>query len=365
MYMGVVRLDIGFWHLGFDWDLGFGHWDFPLMADTSFVQTLRDNGFTVPDDLRPPQVLLHFGEAVGDDLLCTTVLRELRRRGQQGIWMMTRFPDLFAGNPDVDTLVPLNRQLVELLIQQFGTRFVMPVYTVHDWKNDAGDPVPPAHILAVMCHRAGIVGPVALRPYLQLRPEETAYGQFSPKQIAIHSTGIGATFPMQNKEWMPKRFQEIVDALKGEYTFVQLGSAKDPLLDGAIDLRGQTTIRQSAAVLSHSLLFVGLVGFLMHLARTVNCRSVIIYGGRELPRQSGYSCNENIANVLSCSPCWRWNTCGYDHACMTQIQSDVVVQAIRRQLEKVGQPIADDICTIDVPTTIPSPLPGTPGKGLG
>jgi hypothetical protein len=36
----------------------------------------------------------------------------------------------------------------------------------------------------------------------------------------------------------------------------------------------------------NSVLFVGLVGFLMHLARAVDCRATFICGGRELPSLS-------------------------------------------------------------------------------
>ena len=42
-------------------------------------------------------------------------------------------------------------------------------------------------------------------------------------------------------------------------------------------------MRESAAILSRSLAFVGQVGFLMHLARAVDCRSVIVYGAQLQP----------------------------------------------------------------------------------
>ena len=53
-----------------------------------------------------------------------------------------------------------------------------------------------------------------------------------------------------------------------------------PPLKGALDLRGKTGLREAAAILSNSLVFIGQVGFLMHLARAVDCRSVIVYGGQ-------------------------------------------------------------------------------------
>ena len=56
-------------------------------------------------------------------------------------------------------------------------------------------------------------GEIALRPYLNLSPREAEFGRFSPRQIAIHTSGASATFPMRNKEWIAERFQQVADAL--------------------------------------------------------------------------------------------------------------------------------------------------------
>jgi ADP-heptose:LPS heptosyltransferase len=94
--------------------------------------------------------------------------------------------------------------------------------------------------------------------------------------------------------------------------------------------------------MSQSLTFVGLVGFLMHLARSVDCRSVIVYGGREAPWQSGYSCNENLFTTLSCSPCWLWSKCDHGHRCMKEIEPQRVVTGIQTQVERAGTPLEVD-----------------------
>ena len=109
-----------------------------------------------------------------------------------------------------------------------------------------------------------------------------------------------------------ERFQEVVDALAGEMEFIQLGSTDDPPLQHARDLRGATGISEAAAILYHARLYVGTVGFLMHVARAVECPSVIVFGGREAPWQSGYVCNRNIYSAVPCAPCWRSNTCDFD-----------------------------------------------------
>ena len=52
-----------------------------------------------------PKMLIHFGIAPGDDLLCTAVLRELTSRGHKKIWMMSNYPEVFEGNADVAQVI--------------------------------------------------------------------------------------------------------------------------------------------------------------------------------------------------------------------------------------------------------------------
>lgn len=296
---------------------------------------------------RPRNFVHFYGETPGDDLMCTVVLHEMRRRGWPGIWMMTRFPALFERNPDVDVVVPFDQRYQRLTAWVGGhDRYVE--YGGHDQVADRS-PIPERHIIALMCQSCGISGPVTLRPYLHLSEEERAAGRLAPRQIALHSSGQSAFSAMKNKEWFPDRLQAVVHALRGDYTMVQLGSPKDPPLDGCVDLRGKTSMRESAAIIANSATFLGQVGFLMHLARAVDRAAVIIYGGRELPWQSGYSCNTNLVTPLPCSPCWRWNACDnpIERECMRLIGVDEVVAAVRARAARSDEPLAED--TDDLP----------------
>jgi ADP-heptose:LPS heptosyltransferase len=284
-----------------------------------------------------PQYYFHGTGGIGDDLMCTTVFRELKQRGAARIAMGTHHPGLFQNNPDVDHLLwhphpRLNRWLRE------GLPFLRLGYAAYDPVRDLDVP-PGEHILAAICRLAGLTGSVALRPYLHLTPAELAAGRRAERQLVIQSTGLASANAMRNKEWVPERFQQVCAALRGEFTVIQLGSATDPQLAGAMDLRGRTTVRESAAILANALVFVGLVGFLMHLARSVDCRGVVLYGGREHPDQTGYVANENLYSPVACAPCWLRNTCAYGHQCMDRLTVESVVAAARRQMQKYGTPL--------------------------
>jgi ADP-heptose:LPS heptosyltransferase len=214
-------------------------------------------------------------------------------------------------------------------------------YSTVDVEKDMSVP-PVRHIIAELCASAKIEGQVALRPYFYLAAEEKIKGAWAEGMIAIQSGGLSAKLPMRNKQWFPERFQEVVNRLKNNFKFVQLGSTGDPPLAGVIDLRGKTSIRETAAVLANCRLYIGTVGFLMHLARAVECPAVIIFGGREAPWQSGYGCNINLYSAESCAPCWLWNKCDYNRICMDKIAANDVVHAIEQITSRARNPLKVD-----------------------
>ncbi len=284
-----------------------------------------------------PRVLVEYGRGYGDSLLCSAVLHEFRRRGYSHLWTMSSCPEIFDGNPDVAKAVYYDSRWHRLTKLVGGRSFVLE-YARYDRGQDRSA-VPDNHIIAVMCYLAGIRGNIEIRPYFYLTDQERTFGALLDRQVAIQVSGIGARLHMLNKEWYHERFQSVVNVLSKEFQFVQVGSPNDPPLQGVLDMRGRTSIRETGAILSQSLMFVGLVGFLMHLARSVDCPAVIVYGGREAPRQSGYICNENLITPLQCSPCWLWNTCQYDRECMRKIEADHVISAIRRMASRERSPL--------------------------
>jgi ADP-heptose:LPS heptosyltransferase len=268
---------------------------------------------------------------LGDNLLCTAILRELHQRKRFGVWMMSDYPELFAGMNDAERVVPANDKYKSFM-RVWRPNIPNLMYAPLDSPDH--DVPPRRHIITEFCARAGITGSIALRPYLKLTSAEKAQESWACGRVVIQSSVLGAKYPMLNKQWDVKRFQQVVDTLCNEFELVQLGSPSDPALEHVKDLRGITGIRQSAAILHNARLFIGGVGFLMHLARAVECPSVIVYGGREAPWQSGYICNANLYTALSCAPCWRWNTCDFDRKCMRDIEGDDVVRGVRELLSK-------------------------------
>ena len=289
-----------------------------------------------------PSHILFFGDSLGDNLLLTTLAEALQQRGYKNIWIKCNHPELFEQNPAIKLVIPFSTLLSVRLLKILKTRLISPFYTRYNEDTDR-DLIPEKHIILKMADCINIKGAIVNKPVLNLTAAESTYGQFSPAQIVIVTATSGAKVPMRNKEWYIERYQQIVDRFTPAYQFIQLGTPNDLPLTNVLDLRGKTTIRQSAAVLKSSMLLITHVGFMMHLAMAVDCRAVIIYGGREKPPQSGYRCFNNLYTDVECSPCWLHNKCDYQKKCMNAITADEVAAAIRQELSLCNIPLTADV----------------------
>ena len=296
-----------------------------------------------------PNVMLQFLGGIGDELLLTAVAHELKRRKPDiKIWQVSHSEPLLFNNPDYQRTFSFDEWQLRYAFLLERQRMRLS-YSVEVIPGELEIP-PDEHILARLCRKAGILGDVELRPYVYLTNEEKAAGKIGERFIVVQNMGQSThqTF-MNNKKWYPERIQEVVNLLKKKdpaLSVVLLGGESDIALKNVVDLRGKTTLRESAAILANARCFIGTSGFLKHLARAAGIRSVIVYGGREHSYQTGYTCNENLNSFVECAPCWRWNTCDYEKKCMQMITVDNVVDACDRVLEKKNMPLEVETVTI-------------------
>ncbi|TWR25189.1 glycosyltransferase family 9 protein [Mucilaginibacter pallidiroseus] len=272
----------------------------------------------------------------------TTLTAAMQQNGYRNIWIKSNKDELFRGNNDITLVIPFNKTLSTSILKIVGTKIVNLQYGEYDSKTDH-NAIPPGHVVQIMARIAGLKIDIRNKPVIQLTPQELNQGQYFKNQIAIVNSGAGAAVHSTNKDWFPERFQSLVSQLKNKYDFVQLGTLNDPPLSNVLDLRGKTTLRESASILKSSILLISYAGFLMHLARAVDCRAVIIYGGRESPEQTGYKNFRNIYSDIPCSPCWLLNTCNYNKLCMEIISVDDVKEAVEKEIQLINEPLEPEI----------------------
>jgi len=145
------------------------------------------------------------------------------------------------------------------------------------------------------------------------------------------------------KWWDAQRYQQVVDHCKGRIQFVQVGSLEHhhPELEGVIDLRGKTTIRELMQLTYHADGVVTPVSFLMHLAAAIEPKHVdkalkpcvVIAGGREPVHWEEYPGHQFIHTVgaLPCCAqggCWKSRTVVLGDGSINDNQENLCVNVV-------------------------------------
>lgn len=264
------------------------------------------------------QSTLHIarGDGVGDVLLCTPALREIKRRNPTcHITFYTNHPSLLRGLTFCDEVRPYADRPSNALV---------PTYE---------HTVPPQrHLAQIVGDSLGVrvtdVTPLCAinqdhrRRFLQLFAE---YG----RPVVVISRKAGPWTP--NKDWPDQYWDELLQQLLSRHVVVEIGARteKTGIDDEAyLDLRGRTTLEELVALLAAADAHVGPISGPVHIAAAVDTPSVVIYGGYEHPRNSHYAGNIDLYTNLRCAPCWLTSACPYDKRCLTELKPPAVLAAL-------------------------------------
>lgn len=231
--------------------------------------------------------LKKFSNGIGDNLLLSLLPPHIKRNmpGKRVI-IETRYPELFDHNPFVDWATDTHIRTTR--------RHIRPKYHI--------DPSTTIHLTRQMNRAIGIDEPGEPQLYLTRDEIDMAKALVPPPYLVVCPQGKQG-FSANIKEWGQNNFQIVRDAFP-DTTFVQIGSREVPLMQNVVDCRG-LPLRTSASILHNATLFLGLEGGLMHMARAVDTRSIIIYGGFIDPAVSSYPEDIAVTGQAGCSPCFR------------------------------------------------------------
>ncbi|HEU5312287.1 MAG TPA: lipopolysaccharide heptosyltransferase II [Candidatus Udaeobacter sp.] len=110
---------------------------------------------------------------------------------------------------------------------------------------------------------------------------------------------------------------------------------------GTCDLSGKTTPADLAALIRRAEVAVTNDSGSMHLAASLGKPMVSVFGPTNPVHIGPYERPESVVRVdLSCSPCnyRRLSQCPFDHACMKQVTSAMVVERVRKILASAKSP---------------------------
>lgn len=186
-----------------------------------------------------------------------------------------------------------------------------------------------------IANRMDITGEIDVRPEIRLTEFEKDFGKFATGKIVIKCGGNGPY-----KYLTHKIAQGIVDELKGEYEFVQVGDFGDPIINGAENLF-KLNLREFAGVMYHARMFVGAIGGMMHLARAVNCPAVILHGCEhdEFYFKSQRKVFSENRCMLCAQNCW-WpdkddeRRCSNKYRCINDFNIKRIANIIRAEMRR-------------------------------
>jgi ADP-heptose:LPS heptosyltransferase len=281
--------------------------------------------------------------ALGDVLMCTPALREVKRLNPDcRITFYTRdaFRDLAASCPFVDAVRPIDEappDAVWMFYERAMRRRIrladgsVPPDSA-DWKI-----VPPRrHLARILGDHLG-VDVRDVRPSCTADPAEVDRFRHDWKDLPRPWVVIAreAGDFTRNKDWPNEYWETLLDRLLTRCTIVEVGTARredrrprpEP---HHLDMVGRTTITQLiAAVAAADLLITPETGA-MHIAAAVGTPAVVIFGGYIDPIATGYPGHIHLYSPVECAPCWLRTPCPYGRKCLHQITPDQVEDAAAR-----------------------------------
>lgn len=153
---------------------------------------------------------------------------------------------------------------------------------------------PKKHAIVHALNFYGIHNNVDLKCELFLTKEEDLLSQSVtsnlPKKYACIEPHSKTSW-MQSRLYSFEKYQNIVNALKDQITFVQIGAKGAPRLDNVIYINGLLSFRQTYNVLKNSNFFLSTEGGLVHLSNSAGTRSFVIYTSYQFPEMTMYPDN--------------------------------------------------------------------------
>jgi lipopolysaccharide heptosyltransferase II len=148
------------------------------------------------------------------------------------------------------------------------------------------------------------------------------------------------------RRWAQNKFRQLAQSFVADgYAVVVVGGDVDREsgaavlhgLEHSLNLAGETSLLQTAAVLKNARILVTGDSGVMHVATAVGCPTVALFGPGIVEKWAPRTPATRVVNLdLACAPCTRFGTtpkCPYNERCMRDIGVDTVWDAVQDVLK--------------------------------
>ena len=265
------------------------------------------------------KIILECSLSVGDIVMLTAAVRDLHLSypGRFITDVRTPFPELWENNPYITRI-------------HEEDRYVAKVQCHYDLINRSNET--PHHLIhgfvQFLNKRLLLnIQTSAFKGDIYLSQEERMWAsqveEITGCRLPFWVMVAGGKPDITIKWWDPQRYQGVVDHYRNRILFVQVGAAchHHPKLQGVIDFRGKTNLRQFIRLIYHADGVLCPVTAAMHLAAAIevkpgapkNRACVVIAGGREPSQWEAYPHHQFIHTngaLLCCDNggCWKSRT---------------------------------------------------------
>jgi ADP-heptose:LPS heptosyltransferase len=262
------------------------------------------------------------GGGLGDQLMCTPILREIKRRNPRcEISVITRYPFIFSGNENVSRILVEGQSTTE-----------SPVILRYDQE------LPPElPLITMMAACAGLYLPDPQRlqePVLSFPEALWSTVRALPKPWIIIQTMASKWTP--NKSWPAAYWEELVIHLLELGTVIDTGVESQLVVaergEKFFSLVGRTSPEGFAWLIKEADLFIGPSSGGMHFASAFGIPSVIIFGGYESDKCYSLPMAQAFFTPVECAPCWLTSPCPHDKKCLKAISPRSVFEAAVERL---------------------------------
>lgn len=236
----------------------------------------------------PVPLKLITDQAPGDTVCMTAAIYSLHKThpGKFITAVESPYPEVFKHNPDVVN--------AETIPDALDLRMHYPA--IHKCNERA------IHFMQGWCEFLGYALGINV-PLLTNRPR-IYFRTPNPPCSDYWVICSGGKKDFTNKLWGHRNYQKVVDELKGDVRFIQVGDQMEdhPPLLGAEDRVGETTLRELFDLVRKARGVVCGVSLLMHVAAALEKPAIVIAGGREPVPWNAYP-KQTYIHTVGALPC--------------------------------------------------------------